>query len=171
MGGWIKWDQLMRCVSFRGKILMSYTVLRYTLILLDTLGIGISSLARLGRHPMTVMGIQSFGLDSFRKCIEFEVCWSLQVIWCDLLSDVQLTSFLRSIHYFLLYILSGYLFHFIFDPLGAIGEPMDDRHQSWQHPLLRMEFSKGWHKVWLLIPKRVHVWRQMEWTGLLWMSC
>jgi len=63
----------MRCVSFRGKILMSYTVLRYTLIL-DTLGIGISSLARLGRHPMTVMGIQSFGLDSFRKCIEFEVC-------------------------------------------------------------------------------------------------
>lgn len=152
----MKWDQLIRCY-------IQYSVLQYTPIL-DTLGTGISSLARLGRHPMTVMGIQSFGLDSFRKCIEFEVCWSLQVIWCDLLSDVQLTSFLRFIYYFnSYYILSGYLFHFIFDPLGAIGEPMDDHHQSWQHPLPRMEFSKGWHKVWLLIPKRVHVWRQMEW--------
>lgn len=28
------------------------------------------------------------------------------------------------------YILSGYLFHFIFDPLGAIGEPMDDHHHQ-----------------------------------------
>ena len=91
----MKWDQLIRCY-------IQYSVLQYTPIL-DTLGTGISSLARLGRHPMTVMGIQSFGLDSFRKCIEFEVCWSLQVIWCDLLSGVQLTSFLRSIYYFLLH--------------------------------------------------------------------